>query len=94
MKTELRLTLYVAGQTTSAERSLRNLREILQANDGIDCHFTVVNVLERPDLAEEALILATPTLVKESPLPSRRLIGDLSATDNVLRALHIDMPST
>ena len=44
---------------------------------------------ERPDLAEDALILATPTLVKESPLPGRRLIGDLSDTHRVMAGLHL-----
>lgn len=85
----LRLTLYLAGQTPRAERALANLRRIVEDELGLELMLEVVDVLERPDLAEEALILATPTLVKESPLPARRLIGDLSDTNKVLRGLNL-----
>jgi len=85
----LRLTLYIAGQTPRAERALNNVRRIVEHDLGIEADLDVVDVLERPDLAEEALILATPTLVKEHPPPARRLIGDLSDTAKVVRALHV-----
>lgn len=88
----LRLTLYIAGQTPRAERALLNLRQIVQNDIGLTFDLQIVDVLERPDLAEEALILATPTLVKESPLPARRLIGDLSDTQKVLRGLNLPTP--
>lgn len=89
----LRLTLYVAGQTPRAERALLNLRQIVEHEVGLPFELEIVDVLERPDRAEEALILATPTLVKESPPPTRRLIGDLSDTQKVLRGLHVSVPA-
>lgn len=49
--------------------------------------FEVVDVLERPDLADEDGIFATPALVRRSPLPIRKLIGDLSDRDLVLSSL-------
>jgi hypothetical protein len=30
-----------------------------------------------------------PTIVRQSPLPARRLIGDLSQTERVVAALHL-----
>ena len=90
----LRLTLYIAGQTPRAERALLNLRRIVEDDMGMPFELEVIDVLERPDLAEEALILATPTLVKESPLPARRLIGDLSDTHKVLRGLNLPNQTT
>jgi len=89
----LRLTLYIAGQTPRAERALVNLRQIVEHEIGLPFELEIVDVLERPDRAEEALILATPTLVKESPHPTRRLIGDLSDTQKVLRGLHVSLPT-
>jgi len=38
----------------------------------------VVDVVQRPDLAERAGILATPVLLRLAPLPRRSMIGDLS----------------
>jgi circadian clock protein KaiB len=39
--------------------------------------------------ATEADILAAPTLVRQSPLPTRRIIGDLSERGRVLMLLDI-----
>lgn len=50
---------------------------------------TIVDVLEHPELAEEEKILATPTVIRELPLPRRRLVGDLSDVRGVLSALDI-----
>jgi circadian clock protein KaiB len=49
----------------------------------------VIDVLERPQLAEDEKILATPTLIKVLPSSLRRLIGDLSDTENVLLGLDL-----
>ena len=40
--------------------------------------------------AREDQIMVAPTLIRQSPLPTRRLIGDLSQTERVLVAL--DLP--
>ena len=79
-------TLYVTGQTPRSRQAVANLRELCEVLGG-DCEYTVVDVLERPQLAEDDKILATPTLVRKQPLPMRRIIGDLSMTDSVLRGL-------
>ena len=49
----------------------------------------IIDVLERPQVAEDEKILATPTLIKELPLPVRRIIGDLSDTKQVLLGLEL-----
>ncbi len=46
-------------------------------------------MLERPQLAEDEKILATPTLIKVLPPPVRRVIGDLSNSENVLIGLDL-----
>ncbi|MCB0024198.1 MAG: circadian clock KaiB family protein [Caldilinea sp.] len=73
----LRLVLYVTGDTTRSAAAIANLQEIQKLLNG-QCEITVIDVLEHPELAEREKILATPTLVKVSPPPLRRLIGDLS----------------
>lgn len=85
----LRLTLYVAGRTPRADRTVDDLRAVITDQLDVPSDLQIIDVLERPDLAEEAQILATPTLVKESPRPARRLIGDLSNPTTVLRALGV-----
>lgn len=47
----------------------------------------VVDIVRDPERAETARILTTPTLVKESPAPPRRVTGDLADSEQVLLAL-------
>lgn len=83
------LKLYVAGRTTRTEQAISNLRAICEQELAGVYQLAVIDVLERPQLAEDERILATPTLVKELPLPLRRVVGDLSNRERVLIGLDI-----
>ncbi|MCS6870193.1 MAG: circadian clock KaiB family protein [Anaerolineae bacterium] len=87
------LKLYVAGQTARTERAIYNLYNLCNQHLAGNYEITVIDILEHPHLAEEEQILATPTLVRESPLPRRRLVGDLSDAERVLEALDLTSPS-
>ncbi len=86
----LQLRLYITGQTPRSEKAIANLRRIMIA-EGLEHAYEleIVDVLERPELAEEERILATPTLIRTLPPPIRRVIGDLS--DWELVALGLDL---
>jgi circadian clock protein KaiB len=81
------LRLYITGQTPKSERAIANLRCICEKELNGWYELVVIDVLERPQLAEDEKILATPTLIKELPPPLRRVIGDLSDTEKVLLGL-------
>lgn len=85
----LQLILYVAGKSHRTELAIANLRSALDREVNGDYELTVNDVLENPELAEEHRILATPTLVKEQPLPARRIIGDFSDERKILFALDL-----
>ena len=91
---ECLLKLYVAGKTPRSERAIANLRQLCEqtTSPGLSYRVEVIDVLEHPQLAEEGRILATPTLIKELPLPIRRVIGDLSNTEKVLLGLDLTLP--
>jgi circadian clock protein KaiB len=50
----------------------------------------IIDVLSKPELAEQAGILATPTLSYDNGTRPRRIIGDLSDTKRVLDFLGIE----
>lgn len=79
--------LYVTGRSLHSQRAIENLRHICEDVLGSSYELEVVDVLEDPGAAEKDKILATPTLIRSSPLPTRRLIGDLSNTSAVITAL-------
>ena len=83
------LKLFVAGDSPRSERAIYNLEQLCNRAMANDYEIIIVDVLEQPDLAEEEKILATPTLIKLAPNPSRRIIGDLSDPDKVLRILGV-----
>jgi circadian clock protein KaiB len=83
------LTLFVTGQTVRSTRAVATLRWIAEQLRG-SCELTIIDVLERPRLAEDERILATPTVIRRWPTPPRRLIGDLSDIGKVI--LGLDLP--
>jgi len=89
MTSKLLLKLYITGHTPKSERAIANIRRICEEELEGRYRLAIIDVLERPQLAEDEKILATPTLTRELPLPLRRVIGDLSDTDKVLIGLDI-----
>lgn len=77
------LRLFIAGDTPGARRALESRLQVIEAlHAKIDIE--IVDILEHPDEAEKAGILATPTLSDESVDPPRRLVGDISNVAQVL----------
>jgi len=84
------LKLYVTGDTPRSNKAISNLNQLCQANLENQFKIIIIDVLKQPDIAEKEKIIVTPTLVKESPLPQMRIIGDLSDVETVLMGLGID----
>lgn len=84
-----RLKLYVTGQTPRSRGAIRNLKRLIDDLIPDNCELDIIDVLENPQSAEDDKILATPTLIKELPLPQRRIIGDLSDTAKVREGLEL-----
>ncbi|MCS7003367.1 MAG: circadian clock KaiB family protein [Dehalococcoidia bacterium] len=81
--------LYIAGNTARSQHAIATLRAICATKLGGQCLLTIVDILEQPEEAEAARILATPTLVREQPLPTIRLTGDLSNLEAVYQRLRL-----
>jgi circadian clock protein KaiB len=83
------LKLYITGHTPRSQHAIRTLRQICEVELQGQYEMVVLDVLEWPQLAEDETILATPTLVRELPLPIRRIIGDLADVERVLLGLDL-----
>ena len=79
--------LYVSGDGPNSTQAIANLqalcRELLPNRHEID----IINVLREPKRALDDDILLTPTLVKLSPAPARKIIGNLNQREPLLQAL-------
>jgi circadian clock protein KaiB len=83
------LRLYVAGQTPNSIRAITNIRKICEENLQGRYDLKVIDLYQQPQLAQGEQIIAVPTLIKELPLPLRRVIGDMSNSDLVLAGLDL-----
>jgi circadian clock protein KaiB len=82
------LRLYVCGRTAMKTIvTLQNLTELCEKHLQGRYVLDLVDLLEEPDRVEEDKILAIPTLVRRSPQPVRKVIGDLSNTAQVITSL-------
>jgi len=84
------LRLYITGQTSNSTRAIENLKAMCEREPLAGQYdLEVIDVLEHPNLAEDEKILATPTLIRDLPVPLRKIIGDLSDQDQVLLGLDL-----
>jgi len=86
------LRLYVAGQTPKSLTAIANLKKICEEYLVGQCRIEVIDLLKNPQLAKGDQILAIPTLVRKLPEPIKKIIGDLSSTEQVLVGLDIRAP--
>ena len=83
------LRLYVAGKTPKSVTALKNLKKYCETHLQGKYQIEVIDLLEKPQLAEGDQIFAIPTLVRKVPEPIRKIIGDLSNEEKVLVGLNI-----
>ena len=84
-----RLRLFVAGTSQRSLRTIATLRRLCAEHLAGRVDIEVVDIYQQPHLAGQDQVVAAPTLVKLSPEPLRRIIGDLADETRVLRALDL-----
>jgi circadian clock protein KaiB len=89
--TSYELTLFVSGASDLSARAIGNARQLCDIHLAGRYSLSVVDVHENPAALRTNGALATPTLVRNRPLPVRKVVGDLSHTDKVLLALELPL---
>jgi circadian clock protein KaiB len=88
---EFELRLYITGATPNSIKAIANIRSICESYLKDRYALQIIDVYQDAALAQQEQIIALPLLIKKLPLPERKLIGDLSETEKVLKALGVDM---
>ena len=83
------LRLYVTGLTPRSTQAIDSIKNICEDELQGRYELDVIDLAKQPELAKGENIIAAPTLVKQLPLPLRRLIGDLSNRERVLLGLNL-----
>lgn len=88
------LSLYITGITPKSTRAIKNIKSICEHHLKGRYQLEVIDIYQQPELAQQEQIVAAPTLIKQLPLPLRKLIGDMSDESRVLAGLGIRVETT
>ena len=83
------LRLYVTDATPKSARAVVNARRLLEEHLHDRYSLEIVNIAEHVAQATADQIVCVPTLLRLAPLPVRRIIGDMSDPQRVLKGLDV-----
>ena len=89
------LRLFVAGATVSSQKATTALNtvceELRASRPEAVVDLEIIDVLTDSDAAFLDQVFATPTVIRVSPSPTRRLFGDLSSPEMVMIGLQLSL---
>ena len=88
----LSLRLFVAGDSPDSAIAIANLKALFPSDERSHVDIEIVDVQREPARAARDGIMVTPTLLKISPSPLCRILGNLKNRDALLHLLGIELP--
>ena len=85
------LRLFVTGASPNSTRAISNLKNICEEHLKDRYELEIIDVYQQPLVAEREQLIALPLLIKKAPGMERRLIGDMSNKEKVLRGLGLEL---
>ncbi len=83
------LKLYVSGMSSKSMQAIENLKLLCDEYLKGCFELEIIDIFKNPKLASEQHIVFSPSLYKQLPLPKKTLVGTLSDTKKVLKALGV-----
>jgi circadian clock protein KaiB len=88
----LSLRLFVAGDSPDSAMAISSLKSLFPNKDSSHVEIEIVDVRREPARAARDGIMVTSTLLKLSPSPLCRILGNLKNRDALLHLLGIQLP--
>ena len=85
-KTSYALHLFIRGNSPNAEKTLSSIHQLLERGLNNPYTLKVIDINKNPHQAAENNISIAPTLIRTSPQPTKRIVGQL---DDIQRILNI-----
>jgi circadian clock protein KaiB len=86
-ETQYMLRLYVSDMTPRSRFAFENVKSICEEYLHGHYHLEVIDIFQNSARMRRDQVIAAPTLIKRGPEPLRRLVGDMSNREHVLRGL-------
>ena len=84
------LKLYITGASPNSAKAVNNIKNICEKYLKNRYELEIIDIYQQPLLATSEQIIALPLLIKSSPLPAKRLIGNMSDIQKVLTSLALN----
>lgn len=89
MEGKLILNLYVSGMSIKSMIAIENIKSLCDEHLKGCFELEIIDIYKNPQLASEQHIVFSPSLLKKLPLPKKTLVGTLTDTNKVLKALGV-----
>lgn len=83
------LRLYITGASPHSARAVENIKHICNTHLEGRHSLEIIDVYQQGAIATNGELVALPLLIRVKPLPERKMIGDLSDRDKVLKILEV-----
>jgi circadian clock protein KaiB len=87
----LSLRLFVAGDSPDSAIAIANLEALFPKSDSSPVEIEIVDIQREPARAARDRIMVTPTLLKLSPAPACRILGNLKNREALLYLIGIEV---
>jgi circadian clock protein KaiB len=81
------LRLFIAGASPVSVRAIQNIRKICEEFLIGRYDLEIIDAHQQPLMVRDEDVTAIPMLIKKTPYPKKRLIGDFSNREKVLKGL-------
>ena len=81
--------LYITGASPNSSRAISNIKGLCEDHLKNRYELSIIDVYQQPKIAQTVDIIALPLLIRKNPLPERRLIGDMSDKEKLIKSLDI-----
>lgn len=79
--------LYISVASQASSRALVNARRLFEQHLAGRYTLEIIDLADAAEAAQRDQVIASPTLIRLSPLPQRRFIGDMSDPTRLLQMM-------
>jgi len=83
------LRLFIAGMSSRSVAAIHSIKKICDQHLDGQYELEIVDLYRQPARAQKDQIVAVPTLIKQMPLPLRRIIGSMADEDRLMNGLNL-----
>jgi circadian clock protein KaiB len=83
------LRLFIAGMSSRSVAAIHSIKTICEQHLEGKYQLEIVDLYRQPARAKKDQIVAAPTLIKQGPLPLKRIVGSMADQDRLMHGLNV-----